>query len=471
MITNTGKGILAKYLVGQAPAYASYIAVGCGPRPLLSLSCDIIKTSITGNIATITTNQPHGFNFKQKILISNPLVGNIDSVYLGSHTILSVPTTTTFTYALTNANLIEETLSPMGTVSVDFSQQTSLDFEMFRVPISSRGYVVEDVLVGEEVVQVSKIVLTAELPTEERYDISEIGIYSAASNPAAGAKDSKVVHSFRDTELWEYHTVSPALATEIPFIPQPLDSNNDNIITGEYSINGVLTETPVFQTNADNRIFSTANRFERYENCRFLNNMIMMRGDTAKLSLDGDGNLTPSADSNHIHLTDVSLNFDQNSALDELRLALSLINVSGDGTPDQVRVLFEFASTDVSGSGVWAKFSTVLSNDDYDFTKNRYFISSKQLQELEKSAAFAWTSVNVVKVYVTVVEDITAPVLVASPDYYVALDALRLENVTSSNSVYGMTGYTIIKTDNADTITKLPNTKNYIEFRFGVDVL
>jgi hypothetical protein len=72
---------------------------------------------------------------------------------------------------------------------------------------------------------------------------------------------------------------------------------------------------------------------------------------------------------------------------------------------------------------------------------------------------------------VTVVDDISAPVLVGSSDYYVALDALRLENVTSSNSVYGMTGYTIIKTENAETITKLSNTKNYVEFRFGVDVL
>jgi hypothetical protein len=471
MITNTGKGILAKYLVGQAPAYASYIAVGCGPKPLSLLSCDIVKTSITGNIATITTGQPHGFNFKQKIVISNPSKGNIDPVYLGSYTILSVPTTTTFTYALTNTNLTEEVIFPVGTVSVDFSKQTSLDFEMFRVPISSRGYVVEDVLVGEEVVQVSKIVLTAELPTEERYDISEIGIYSAASNPSAGSKDSKVVNSFRDTELWEYHTVSPALAKEIPFIPQPLDSNNDNIITGEYVVDGVLTETPVFQTNADNRIFSTANRVERYENCRFLNNMVMMRGDTATLSLDAEGNLSASEDSNHIHLTGVSLNFDQNSALDELRLAFSLINVSGNGTPDQVRVLFEFASTDVSNSGVWAKFSAVISDSDYDFATNRYFVSTKQLQELEKSAAFAWTSVNVVKIYVTVVDDISAPVLVGSSDYYVALDALRLENVTSSNSVYGMTGYTIIKTENAETITKLSNTKNYVEFRFGVDVL
>ena len=36
MITNTGKNILAKYLLGQAPAYASYIALGCGAKPLAS---------------------------------------------------------------------------------------------------------------------------------------------------------------------------------------------------------------------------------------------------------------------------------------------------------------------------------------------------------------------------------------------------------------------------------------------------
>jgi hypothetical protein len=37
MITNTGKNIIAKYLLGQAPAFASYIAVGCGPKPLSDL--------------------------------------------------------------------------------------------------------------------------------------------------------------------------------------------------------------------------------------------------------------------------------------------------------------------------------------------------------------------------------------------------------------------------------------------------
>jgi hypothetical protein len=141
MITNTGKNILAKYLVGQTPAYASHIAVGCGPKPL----------------------------------------------------------------------------DQDGTLP-DFSNKKSLDFEMFRVPIISRGFVDE--------LGVSKVVLTAELPTQERYEITEVGIFSAASNPAAGAFDSKNIYSFTDLESWKYSSQG----TEIPVIYSPLDDRVVNIV-------------------------------------------------------------------------------------------------------------------------------------------------------------------------------------------------------------------------------------------------
>ena len=107
MITNIGKNILAKYLVGQTQSYASHIAVGCGATPLAS-----------------------------------------DGVF------------------------------------GDYSLKESLDFEMFRVPIISRGFVNED---GS-----SKVVLTAEMPTEERYEITEVGIFSAGSNPVAGSFDREL---------------------------------------------------------------------------------------------------------------------------------------------------------------------------------------------------------------------------------------------------------------------------------------
>jgi hypothetical protein len=51
------------------------------------------------------------------------------------------------------------------------------------------------------------------------------------------------------------------------------------------------------------------------------------------------------------------------------------------------------------------------------------------------------------------------------------LDALRLENVTSENPLYGLTGYSTVRTQEARTVTKLANTTNFIEFRFAMDVI
>lgn len=372
MITNTGKGILAKYLIGQAPAYASYIAIGCGANP-------------------------------------------VDS---------------------------DATLG-------DYSGKTSLDFEMFRVPITSRGYVTEG--------GVSKIVLTAELPSEERYEISEIGIYSAGSNTVAGSNDSKTVYAFTQDENWEHHTATAA--TDIPIIYQPLDgSNNDNIINQPYS---------VFQTNADNRIFTNTDRINRYERCRFFNNTVVMAGNSSNLTLNSDGKLVVNAGSEHIHLTGATLDFNKNAPTDELKLSFTVASKDGQSTavPDSVRVLVQFSSTDIHGTGEWARFEVVLNAADYDFATKRYFVATKQLQQLTKSTGFTWASIDVVQIYSCVIDN-GAP----SSNFYVCLDAIRFENTGTTNPIYGLTGYSVIKSTDARTIVKSANTTNYIEFRFAMDV-
>ena len=83
MITNKGRQIVAKYVLGQAPSFASYIAAGCGPRPLLN----------------------------------------------------------------------------SASASISATRQ-SLDFEMFRVPIISKGFIKEG--------NVEKLVLKAEMPTDTK---------------------------------------------------------------------------------------------------------------------------------------------------------------------------------------------------------------------------------------------------------------------------------------------------------------
>jgi len=380
MITNTGKSIIAKYLLGQAPAYASYIAIGCGATPL-------------------TTGDPIG----------------------------------------------------------DYSTKTNLDFEMFRIPISSRGFINENGL--------DKIVLTAELPTEERYEISEVGIYSAGSNPSAGAYDSKTVFAFTQNENWQYQSGGSAIAIDTfsAALDEPL---YDNVIA--------VADT-VFQTSSDNPIFFKTPRVERYERPRFLNNVIMIQGDESDITISDESGASfdhfeIGAGSNFIKLSGANVDFTKNSPIDELRLAFSLINkdgTTGSGIqPETVRVLVSFENTDGSQ---FARLEAEVADDSsgglYDFSTERYFIVKKQLQQLYRTSGFDWNGVTVIKIYACVIDG-----GIISSNYYVGLDALRLENIATVNPLYGLTGYSVIQNVDASTIVKDPNTNNYIEFRFSVDV-
>jgi hypothetical protein len=147
-----------------------------------------------------------------------------------------------------------------------------------------------------------------------------------------------------------------------------------------------------------------------------------------------------------------------------------VINKDGlsSAVPDSVRILIEFASAHDSSENGYQSANFVVNIADgatYDFDTNRYVVVTKELQELFKTSNFTWSSVRVVKVSASVIDG-GQP----SDDFYVCLDALRLENVSTINPLYGLTGYSVIKNSNALPIIKAPNTENYIEFRFAMDV-
>jgi len=372
MITNTGKNIIGKYLLGQAPAYASYIAVGSGPKPL-------------------ATADAYG----------------------------------------------------------NYSEKQNLDFEMFRVPISSRGFVTEN--------DTTKLVLTAELPTEERYEITEVGLYSAGTNPSAGAFDSKTIFAFTTNEGWQHYTQTSTIS--INAYPDPLDDPADDNIIG--------VSDSIFSTNADNAIFFKTGRDEIYERCRFFNNIILFKGNSSTLTTSSTAAYSINASARYIGLTGLGsiVDFTQNAPTDELRFAFSLINKNGGSgvSPDKVKILIDFSAP----SSQYARFKIEAEDGVgvFDFNANRYYVVTKQLQQLVKTNEFTWDAVNIVKIYASVEVGGTP-----SSDYYVAVDALRLENVATLNPLYGLTGYSVIKNTGAETIVKSPNTSNYIEFRFTVGV-
>ena len=457
MITNTGKQIIGRYLVGLTDTYASHLVLGCGARPL-------------------STSQAFS----------------------------------------------------------DYSSKTSLDFEMIRVPITSRNVVTEN--------GVTKVILTAELPTTERYGITEIGLYPSIANPTATGSDSKALSLFNFGESWQYHTSAGAI-TDVPERTGVITDSNNNITVAD----------DAFFTTSENALFENVNnpaRIAKHEQPRYLSSVLLMRGDTSSLTVSGNDLSVSSG--NHIHLQVEDLGLSQNSTEDEIRLAFSVINKDGvDGSnvpspdvPSNVKILVQFADTDgatpeyaslvvnlnngtrinthtpsgttnitittanahnisvgqqvvISGitpsgyNGTWtAQTGTtgstlvvnigsnpgaitvggrVTSSTQHNFTDNRYVVARRTLSSLYKTSSnFSWSNVRYIKVFVDIEDTIGSA---AASDFYVALDALRLENLSSFNNRYGLTAYTVIKSPDSLPIVKLNNTKSFIEFKYVVDVL
>jgi hypothetical protein len=442
MITNIGKNIISKYLVGQTTSYASYIAIGCGTKPISSLNFNITDILATPTKLYLTCPD-HEFEIGDSVYVKL----NISSID-GTKNIVGI-----------NENILEFEYSGnaisqqeiTGTIYFDFSNKENLDFEMIRVPVTSKGYVNQD--------GVSKIVLTAEVPTEERYEISEIGVWSAKANPNAGVYDSKTIFSFDTNKNW---TVGPD-QTAISEVLTPLDAGNDGL--NDEKSNNITVTHKIFSTNADNRVLASNARTIRNERPRFLNKALAFAGDSCEIIEEGGQQVPVTAPGNHLVLTGENVNLKQNTPTDELRLAFSVINKfdSNSYVPDAVKIIIEFSNSTVFGSGEWARF---VVDESLDFSNNRYFVIKKQLQDLVKSSnGFNWSSVDTIKVYCSVIEND-----IPSNQYFVLLDGLRLENTSIINPLYGLVGYTRLTTDNKRTIVKSENKASYLEFRFGVDV-
>jgi hypothetical protein len=443
MITDKGKEIISKFLLGQTPAYATHISIGCGAVPLDS-------NDLPPSPATL-------------------------------------------------------------------AEKTTMDFEMVRVPITSKGFVDDN--------GISKLSFTAELPKENRYDITEIGLWSSGSNSLAKNFDSRMLFNF--SEPWQAHSTSISEITT----PNPLGSEGNITTTLKY-----------FRASTNNTIFSNADRKLRKEGPRFLDSKIFLRGDssiiqgengswsgddpvysvtnkqkgsgTATLTIgthllnigdsvvvsisdvNFDGTYTITArtnttigyvsagtvsstaatgtvvfeESTHIHLNAINFDISQNSPSDPLLLAFSLIDADaiGPGTdPDYVKILVEFYRNETSISSGFAKAEIYIAGTE--FSGDRYKVIQIPISDLITSADFSSQQVRIARIFASVVHTESGQQK-TSPYHYIELEGIRLENDTTLNPLYGMVGYSVVRTTNGQPIYKYQNTNNYIEFRFSLDV-
>ena len=533
MITDKGKGLIAKYMLGQIPAYSSYLAIGCGSTPVSDTQRTPTSYSISGSTVTVTISGGHKFKAGDKIIVSMndtrvdgsktiatvtstqltfpanytiPALTAVNDAFPGNNyaeytsasahrlVVGDVITTTGFTqtvfnntdvavYAVATATtfIIAETgtgATSAGTLStikpvvqsgsiiyLDYSTKRSLDFEMARIPITSRGLAVED--------GIDMLVFGADLPTQDRFSISEIGVFSAANNNITTGSDSRIMHTFSNFENWELHTSSTATAI----------TNYTGTVA---ATNGATLSIPdtTYATflSASDPVFNNANRTSLYEKPRMYDSTLLLQGDLSNIT----GMSTSTNDmaigstgsgSRHVHLLGQSYNFAANSSSDQIRVAFSVLyrNVSA-GTPtpnpDYVGLIIEFSSEADALNTKYARMK--IRKTSTDLASSHYFIETVALSDLEISANFSWDSVDTIKIYCEA-EHSSEP----ASSYYIALDAIRFENVydEDQNASYGMVGYantkstkTIESTTYTIPIEKEINRSGIIEFKFPITI-
>jgi hypothetical protein len=388
MITNNGKEIIAKFLLRQAPEFATHIAAGCGKMPLYP-----------------------------------------------------------------NQELTEEAVNSLKT-------KRALDFEIFRVPITAKGFIKEG--------GVEKIVFKAEMPTEQRFLISEIGFYPSESNVVAGAFDSRNLFAFVPTENWTL--ISPEGSSIVPNLTEP-----QNIF--DQSTGDIIAIDPAYFLPSGLSVFNLPERRARQEGPRFYSNSLSLSGSSSYIN----SNYEVSTGGYRIENPSVSFNFSQNLPTDQVKLAINLVskNLNRVDPPDGVRIIVEFVN-DLPGQDLSAPKSRMeISLGASDFSEqdtgqvidpqNRYKVITKTISQLKTDDAFSFTNINLIRVYACAfnIEDEEE---VVTGDFNILLDGLRIENISAQNPLYALVGYDIIRNDSAFPILKADNTNNFIEYRFGIGV-
>lgn len=462
MITSRGNQIISKYLLWQAPEYAAYIAVGVGAKPLdfdeedaspitkksmdfeafrvpvLSrglvndnIVLDINSWSVADNLVTIETAGNHGTKFGDEISLEFSLLteNSKEGLFIVQET-----TSNTISYEhVTSSSPWYSSSSASDTATVSYNRE--------------------------------RIVFKAQLPSDQRYEMTEIALYPAANNSLALNYDSRVVSGFLTTEGWTYHDVSPSLIESdntIPFVTTSIADSSGNI--GSATFLDPVTSSSAFALflNSNNEAFTFFQRKQRYENTRFYNRCLVIPGNMTTFSND---EMSIVGKQKYVFTNSLKLNLSQNSPDDYVKFAVSVISsdISPVAAPSKVRLRFEFLD---SLSGQKAIVSELLTAGD--FANGRYKIISKQKKDFDLGNDFSWGRIDGIVIY--------AQTLNSSGNYdgsYVALDGIRIDNENTENPLYSMVAYSKLKNNFEDgqPIQKLDNSQGYIEYRLGVNII
>lgn len=454
MITNKGNSIITKYLLGQAPEYASYIAMGVGATPL-SLNENDNSSPSKENMDFEAFRIP----VTSRGLVNDRVTIDLDSWYSDGENVTI--TTSTFHGA-----------RPGEEISVEFSSAANTDKEgLFIVSgttsntisysdvSSSASWTASVGDTGTVSYSRERMIFKGQLPVDQYYKMTEIAIYPAATNNLAQQYDSKVVAGFLATESW--NIVIDNAQSIIPTISQSISTTDGDITPATFIDPETRTEARALFVNSENDAFTFYNRKIRYEGPRFYNLGLMIAGDVISFN---DDNLDVSSSTSYVVSNDLSLDFSKNSPNDYVKIAMSVVSSSyASDPPDRTRVRIDFIDSATEGK---ATIKEVINGSE--LLSSRYYVISKQLNDFSVDENFNWSRVNQIRIYAQTVDVLGTPL-----DDYIVFDGIRLDNINTPNPLYGMIAYSRLgnQYESGQPVEKIENSQGYIEYRIGVNIV
>jgi hypothetical protein len=356
-------------------------------------------------------------------------------------------TTNMYNYLQEKSTL--KVVKPVQTSKI-IPKQQSLNFEAARYPVISKGLTIDSS-------SNRQLVFTAQIDSLDRFDITEIGLYPAAYDSLlSNSVGSKMLLDFSINELWSYNDAS-TYNSPLTFISNPLDyGNTTNILDAQ--ADGATT-LKAYSFDVSNSFFTTT-RVTRKERPRILDSAFLILGDMSTTYNTGK----------YVELTGFNNAIDLDNAsasVDELRVAFNVINATAltSAPSGGVQFTIRFMTNDgqTYRDYVFDTTSTINSNTTWTIalgTSARYVIGKQTLDKGTSNGDFKWSAVNTVKIFAKATD------ATSSANYAIIFDALRFENNSTLNPLYGLIGYSVPTTN----IIKSSDTSGLVEFRFNLGV-
>lgn len=169
------------YVVGSIPTASTFTY-----KRVRSTSKSVLIKSLTANVATITTSEPHGYLAGESVTVEG-----VDATFNGTYTIIALPSNTTFTYAKTSADIAPTSVDSSGFVKSSSRRIASSSLTNNVATITTTNS--HGVLTGE-VITISNLNATyngtynvLSVPNLNSFTYSKVNADIPLANAAAGA--------------------------------------------------------------------------------------------------------------------------------------------------------------------------------------------------------------------------------------------------------------------------------------------